>query len=91
MRAPPGAPDWLRVFTAAERPDLWEHVRSEHAFDVVWPEYNLDGNHTVRDLLGAVATAAPSAGDLPVARREARLTAPADDAALWPVARPCPG
>lgn len=48
MKPPPGAPDWLGVFTAAERPDLWEHVRAERSFDGVWPEYNLHGNHAGR-------------------------------------------
>ncbi len=48
MEPPASAPDWLEVFTAAERPDLWERARSEHGFDVVWPEYNLHGNHTGR-------------------------------------------
>ncbi len=48
MQPPPGAPGWLRVVTAAERPDLWERARTEHAFDAVWPEYNLHGNHTAR-------------------------------------------
>jgi hypothetical protein len=36
------------VFTAAERPDLWERARSERSFDAVWPEYNMHGNHTAR-------------------------------------------
>ncbi|HLI01844.1 MAG TPA: hypothetical protein VKV06_13745 [Acidimicrobiales bacterium] len=44
MRAPANAPDWLEVFTAAERPDLWEATRG--AFLGVWPEYNLHGDHT---------------------------------------------
>ncbi|MDP8929654.1 MAG: N-acetyltransferase [Actinomycetota bacterium] len=32
----------LAVFTAEERPDLWEHA--EASFPVVWPEYNLHGD-----------------------------------------------
>lgn len=32
------------MFTAEERPDLWEQARS--LFEDVWPEYNLHGNHT---------------------------------------------
>jgi hypothetical protein len=43
---PPGYPDWLGVHTAAERPDLWELVRSQGLFGDVWPEYNQHGNHT---------------------------------------------
>jgi hypothetical protein len=46
MEPPPGCPDWLTVYTAAERPDLWEHVQSEHLFRDLWPEYNHHGNHT---------------------------------------------
>lgn len=33
----------IEVFTAAERPDLWEQ---KGLFDDVWPEYNMHGNHT---------------------------------------------
>ncbi len=32
----------LAIFTAAERPELWE--QAEKAFPVVWPEYNLHGD-----------------------------------------------
>ena len=32
----------LAVFTAAERPELWEHA--EASFPVVWPAYNLHGD-----------------------------------------------
>jgi hypothetical protein len=42
----------LAVFTAQERPDLWERSRS--LFQGVWPEYNNHGNHTptlFRDLV----------------------------------------
>lgn len=46
MEPPPGSPEWLTVCTAAERPDLWQHVRSEGLFRDVWPEYNQHGNHT---------------------------------------------
>ncbi|HXY44540.1 MAG TPA: hypothetical protein VEH29_10155, partial [Acidimicrobiales bacterium] len=34
----------VKVYTAAERPDLWEQARP--LFSEVWPEYNLHGNHT---------------------------------------------
>ncbi|MGH8981111.1 MAG: GNAT family N-acetyltransferase [Acidimicrobiales bacterium] len=45
MDPPPGAPDWLEVCTAAERPDLWEQVRTDGIFYEVWPEYNQHGLH----------------------------------------------
>jgi GNAT superfamily N-acetyltransferase len=48
MESPPEAPEWLKVVTAAERPDLWEFVRRQHLFDGVWPEYNHHGNHSDR-------------------------------------------
>jgi len=48
MRAPPGSPDWLEVFTAAERPDLWERARGPGVFEDLWPEYNQHGNNTGR-------------------------------------------
>jgi hypothetical protein len=45
MRAStPSSADPIEVFTAAERPDLWERSRS--LFATVWPEYNMHGNHT---------------------------------------------
>lgn len=34
----------MSVFTAEERPDLWERARP--AFSGVWPQYNLHGNHS---------------------------------------------
>ena len=46
MRAPDNAPDWVRVFTAEERPDLWQDVSRVDLFGSVWPEYNHHGNHT---------------------------------------------
>ncbi len=46
MQAPLGSPDWLGVFTAAERPDLWHLARDEKVFNGLWPEYNMHGNHT---------------------------------------------
>jgi len=46
MKPPTGCPDWLTVYTAAERPDLWESVRSSGLFYNVWPEYNMHGNNT---------------------------------------------
>jgi hypothetical protein len=45
MDAPTGAPPWLEVFTAEDRPDLWELARSEQVFTPLWPEYNNHGNH----------------------------------------------
>jgi hypothetical protein len=48
MRTPPGSPEWLAAFTAAERPELWEQARDESVFDGVWPEYNKHGNHSGR-------------------------------------------
>jgi hypothetical protein len=44
MESPKGSPEWLEVFTAAERPDLWERARQEEVLDRVWPEYNHHGN-----------------------------------------------
>ena len=46
MQAPPGAPEWLEVVTAAERPDLWEQTLADQLFRSVWPEYNLHGSDT---------------------------------------------
>jgi hypothetical protein len=34
----------IEVFTAEQRPDLWERARS--LFTTEWPEYNMHGNHT---------------------------------------------
>jgi GNAT superfamily N-acetyltransferase len=34
----------VQVFTAEERPDLWERAR--YLFRGIWPEYNLHGNHS---------------------------------------------
>ena len=48
MKSPPGAPDWLETFTAAERPDLWYLAKTGPAFDGLWPEYNMHGNQTSR-------------------------------------------
>jgi hypothetical protein len=45
MRASgPSSVDPIEVFTAEQRPDLWE--RSRTLFGTVWPEYNMHGNHT---------------------------------------------
>jgi GNAT superfamily N-acetyltransferase len=46
MDVPTGSPDWLAVYTAAERPDLWQEVRERRLFEDVWPEYNKQGNHS---------------------------------------------
>jgi len=48
VEAPDGAPPWLQVVTAEERPDLWERARAERLFDALWPEYNLHGTHAAR-------------------------------------------
>lgn len=48
MEAPQGTPPWLEVFTAEERPDLWELSRRERIFDGLWPEYNLHGRHAAK-------------------------------------------
>jgi GNAT superfamily N-acetyltransferase len=48
VQAPYGTPDWLAMFTATERPDLWELAVSGRVFERVWPEYNLHGNDTPR-------------------------------------------
>jgi GNAT superfamily N-acetyltransferase len=48
VEPPPEAPEWLKVVTAQDRPDLWEMVRRRHVFDGVWPEYNHHGNHSGR-------------------------------------------
>jgi hypothetical protein len=48
VQAPSGAPDWLAVFTAEERPDLWATALEQGLFYDVWPEYNMHGNHTGR-------------------------------------------
>jgi hypothetical protein len=45
MEAPQGAPPWLEVSTAAERPDLWERAHDERTFERLWAEYNLHGVH----------------------------------------------
>jgi hypothetical protein len=42
----PSFVDPIEVFTAEQRPDLWERSRS--LFETVWPEYNMHGNHTCR-------------------------------------------
>jgi hypothetical protein len=41
----------IDVFTAAERPDLWDYATP--LFRHVWPEYNQHGNHTAR-IFGAL-------------------------------------
>jgi hypothetical protein len=46
--APVGSPPWLEVYTAEERPDLWEQSRAERLFETLWPEYNLHGTHAAR-------------------------------------------
>jgi GNAT superfamily N-acetyltransferase len=48
VEAPASAPKWAKVFTAAERPDLWLAVQSEDRFRSLWPEYNHHGNHSER-------------------------------------------
>jgi hypothetical protein len=48
MQSPLGAPAWLKVHTAAERPDLWERAQVENAFGDLWPEYNNHGSEAAR-------------------------------------------
>jgi GNAT superfamily N-acetyltransferase len=48
VEAPEGSPTWLEVFTADERPDLWERCQSQRLFDAIWPEYNMHGTHAAR-------------------------------------------
>jgi GNAT superfamily N-acetyltransferase len=48
MQIPPGAPEWLAVYTAAEQPGLWDKIRSERLFNDVWPAYNHHGNNSGR-------------------------------------------
>lgn len=48
VRLPPGAPERLAAFTAAEWPDRWVAVREGQLFRDVWPEYNQQGNLTSR-------------------------------------------
>ena len=48
VEAPDGAPPWLEVVTAEERPNLWERARAERLFDALWPEYNQHGTHAAR-------------------------------------------
>jgi GNAT superfamily N-acetyltransferase len=40
-----GAPPWLHIASAADRPDLWD-ASSDGRFHDVWPEYNHHGNHS---------------------------------------------
>jgi hypothetical protein len=42
LTIPPGSS--VEVFTAEERPDLWQQARP--LFGGIWPEYNLHGNHS---------------------------------------------
>jgi hypothetical protein len=42
LTIPPGSSG--QVFTAEERPDLWQQARP--LFGGIWPEYNLHGNHS---------------------------------------------
>jgi GNAT superfamily N-acetyltransferase len=42
LALPPGSS--VRVFTAHERPDLWQQART--LFSDIWPEYNLHGNRS---------------------------------------------
>lgn len=44
LATPPGSS--VQVFTAEERPDLWQQARP--LFSGVWPEYNLHGNHSAK-------------------------------------------
>jgi hypothetical protein len=44
MKPPADAPPWLGVFTAEERPDLWERAQGA-VFNELWPEYNHHGRN----------------------------------------------
>ncbi|HMK98119.1 MAG TPA: hypothetical protein VK425_11275 [Acidimicrobiales bacterium] len=74
MEPPAGAPDWLQVVTAKERPDLWERAGQEHVFDQVWPEYNHHGNHAPR-YFGALCPRYAHLQALLVDRRRGELAA----------------
>jgi hypothetical protein len=74
MKTPPGAPEWLKAYTAAERPDLWRRAHAERTFDGVWPEYNHHGNHAHR-YFGALFPAYSRFQVLFVDRRSDQLAA----------------
>jgi hypothetical protein len=74
MRPPPGCPDWLSVYTASERPDLWENVLDEGLFQDVWPEYNQHGNHTAA-YFGVLCSRFPDLQTLFVDERTTRVVA----------------
>lgn len=74
MKPPPGSPEWLEVVTAAERPDLWDQIRSERRFWECWPEYNQHGNHTPA-YFGALVPRFADFQALFVDRRSSRVVA----------------
>jgi hypothetical protein len=79
---PDGAPPWLEIFTAEERPDLWEQARTEQIFDALWPEYNLHGTHAPV-YFGALIPRFAHLQALFVDRRTGRLVARARTIPFW--------
>lgn len=82
MDPPEGTPAWLEVHTAAERPDLWEQCRTEHAFDQIWPEYNLHGTHAAQ-YFGALVPRFAHLQALFVDRQTGALAARARTIPFW--------
>ncbi len=82
MQGPEGAPDWLEVFTAAERPDLWESSRTERTFDRLWPEYNLHGTYAV-DYFGSLVPRFAHLQALFIDRRTDMVAARARTIPFW--------
>lgn len=74
MNEPPGSPEWLRVYTAAERPELWQSVRGSDLFNDVWPEYNQHGNQTSA-YFGVLFSRFPEFQTLFVDERSSRVVA----------------
>ncbi len=68
------APSWIAVFTASERPDLWDHTDKHDPFHSVWPEYNHHGNHS-NSYFGSLYPAHADLQVLVVDQREERVVA----------------
>jgi GNAT superfamily N-acetyltransferase len=82
VEAPDGAPPWLGVVTAEERPDLWERARTERIFETLWPEYNLRGTHAAL-YFGALIPRFAHLQTLFVDRRTGQLVARARTIPFW--------
>lgn len=82
MEAPDGAPSWLQVVTAEERPDLFERARIEGLFEVLWPEYNLHGAHAAL-YFGALVTRFAHLQALFIDRRTSEAVARARTIPFW--------